>query len=201
MRITPKGGWLAVVFVLLLTVLTGCGPSKRTDFKATDITGVDFGHHLEMTDHNGVKRTLADFRGKLIVLFFGYTHCPDVCPTTLSDVASAFKLMTPDEVKQVQVLFVTVDPERDTPEMLKGYVPYFYPTFLGMYGTPAQTAAAAKEFHIYYKKHVESGPIGYLVDHTAGSYVLDRSGHLRLFQPYGQPPQDIAHDLKLLLQE
>jgi len=198
--IKSKGGWLAVAFVLLFT-LAGCGPSKRADFKATDITGADFGHHLEMTDHNGVKRTLADFRGKLVVLFFGYTHCPDVCPTTLSDMAAALKLMTPDEAKQVQVLFVTVDPERDTPEMLKEYVPYFYPTFLGLYGTPAETAAAAKEFRIFYKKHAEAGPIGYLVDHTAGSYVLDRSGRLRLFQPYGQSPPDIAHDLKLLLQE
>jgi protein SCO1/2 len=192
---------LLAMAVLLLALAAGCGPSKRADFKATDITGADFGRRLELNDQNGVRRSLADFRGKLVVLFFGYTHCPDVCPTTLSDMASAFKLMTPEESKQVQVLFVTVDPERDTPEMLKEYVPYFYPTFLGMYGTPAETAAAAKEFHIYYKKHDEPGVIGYLVDHTAGSYVLDRKGRLRLFQPYGTPPADIAHDLKLLLQE
>jgi protein SCO1/2 len=198
MRIRP---WLIAILALLLALVAGCGPSKRTDFKATDITGADFGHHLELTDHNGVKRSLSDFRGKLVVLFFGYTHCPDVCPTTLSDVASALKLMTPDDAKQVQVLFVTVDPERDTPDMLREYVPYFYPTFLGLYGTPAEVAAAAKEFRIHYSKHAESGPIGYLVDHTAGSYVLDRKGRLRLFQPYGQPAADIAHDLTLLLRE
>lgn len=186
---------------LVLSLLAACGPAKRNDFKATDITGVDFGRHLALTDHHGVHRTLADFRGKVVVLFFGYTHCPDVCPTTLSDVASALNLMTPEQAKQVQVLFVTVDPERDTPEMLSQYVPYFNPTFLGLYGTPAETAAAAKEFHVFYKRHDEAGPIGYLVDHTAGSYVLDREGRLRLFQPYAQPPADIAHDLKLLLSE
>ncbi|MDR3394914.1 MAG: SCO family protein [Parasulfuritortus sp.] len=196
-----KRSWLAAILAVFLALMAGCGPSKRTDFKATDITGADFGRHLELTDHNGVKRSLSDFRGKLVVLFFGYTHCPDVCPTTLSDVASALKLMTPDEAKQVQVLFVTVDPERDTPDMLREYVPYFYPTFLGLYGTPAEVATAAKEFRIHYSKHAESGPIGYLVDHTAGSYVLDRKGRIRLFQPYGQPSADIAHDLSLLLRE
>jgi protein SCO1/2 len=194
--------WLAATtLLLLLSLLTGCGPSKRTDFKATDITGADFGHRLELTDHNGVKRSLTDFRGKAIVLFFGYTHCPDVCPTTLSDVASALGLMAPEDAKRVQTLFVTVDPERDTPNMLKEYVPYFHPSFLGLYGTPAETVAAAKEFRIFYKKHVEPGDAGYLVDHTAGSYVFDPAGRLRLFQPYGQPPADIAHDLTLLLRE
>lgn len=196
-----SGLWPKVLFVLLLALLAGCGPSKRTDFKGTDVTDADFGHHLELTDHNGVHRTLADFRGKLVVLFFGYTHCPDVCPTTLSDMNAAFKLMTPAETKQVQVLFITVDPERDTPTVLKEYVPYFNSSFLGLYGTPEETAAAAKEFHIHYSKHAEPGIMGYLVDHSAGSYVLDREGHLRLYQPYGQPPADIAHDLKLLLQE
>lgn len=194
-------GRAALFLAALLLLLAGCGPAKRTDFQATDITGADFGRHLSLTDHNGVHRTLADFRGKVVVLFFGYTHCPEVCPTTLSDMATAFKQMTPDQARQVQVVFVTVDPERDTPQVLKQYVPYFYPTFLGLYGTPPETAAAAKEFHIYYKKEAESGAMGYLVDHTAGSYVLDRKGRLRLFQPYGQRPNAIAHDLKLLLAE
>jgi protein SCO1/2 len=186
---------------MLLSLFVACAPAKRTDFKATDITGADFGHKLELTDHNGVHRTLADFRGKVVVLFFGYTHCPDVCPTTLSDMATALKLLTPDEARQVQVLFVTVDPERDTAKMLREYVPYFYPTFLGLYGTPEETSAVAREFHIFYQKHAAPGPIGYLVDHTAGSYVFDRKGRLRLFLPYAQPPADIAHDLKLLLAE
>ncbi|MDD5364232.1 MAG: SCO family protein [Gallionellaceae bacterium] len=187
--------------LVLLASLAGCGPDKRADFKGTDITGADFGRQLSLTDHNGVKRSLADFRAKLVVLFFGYTHCPDVCPTTLSDMASAFKLMPPADAKQVQVLFVSVDPERDTPDMLKQYVPYFHPSFLGLYGTPDEIAVAAKEFRIHYRKHVEPGATDYLVDHTAGSYVLDREGRLRLFLPYAQPPADIAHDLDLLLRE
>lgn len=186
---------------LLLALATACGPAKRSDFKATDITGADFGRKLELADHNGVRRTLDDFRGKLVVLFFGYTHCPDVCPTTLADIASAFKEMKPEDVARVQVLFVSVDPERDTPDLLKQYVPYFHPSFLGMVGTPDEVAVAAQEFRIYYRKHVEPGATDYLVDHTAGSYVLDKEGRLRLFQPFAQPPAEIAHDLALLLRE
>jgi protein SCO1 len=188
-------------WLLILALLAGCGPAKRTDFRGTDISDADFGRKLELTDHNGVRRSLTDFRGKLIVLFFGYTHCPDVCPTTLSDVAAAFKKMAPEDAGKVQVLFVSVDPERDTPEMLKSYVPYFHPSFLGLYGTPEEVAAAAREFRIHYRKHVEPGASDYLVDHTAGSYVLDKSGRLRLFQPFAQPADDIAHDLTLLLRE
>lgn len=195
---TRRSFWLCI---LMLAVLAACGPRQRNDFKATDITGADFGRRLELTDHNGVKRSLADFRGKLVVLFFGYTHCPDVCPTTLSDVAAAFKQMKPEAAGQVQVLFVSVDPERDSPEMLRQYVPYFHPSFLGLHGSPEQVATAAKEFRIHYRKHVEPGASDYLVDHTAGSYVLDKAGRLRLFQPFGHPPADIAHDLKLLLEE
>lgn len=190
-----------LIGLLLLALVAACGPGKRTDFKGTDITGADFGRALALTDHNGVRRTLADFRGKLVVIFFGYTHCPDVCPTTLADVASAFKSMPPEDSAQVQVLFVSVDPERDTPDMLRQYVPYFHPSFLGLYGTPAEIAAAAKEFRVQYRKHVEPGSSDYLVDHTAGSYVLDRAGLLRLFLPYAQAPADIAHDLILLLRE
>lgn len=193
--------WLLPAFLLVFSLLGACAPAKRADFKATDITGADFGHHLELTDHNGVRRTLEDFRGKAVVLFFGYTHCPEVCPTTLSDMAKAMRLLKPEEAKQVQVLFVTVDPERDTPKILRQYVPFFDPSFLGLYGTPDETAAVAKAFHIYYAKHREPGEKGYLVDHTAGSYVFDRKGRLRLFQPYAQSPADIAHDLHLLLQE
>lgn len=194
--------WLRALAVLLtLALASACGPAKRTDFKATDITGADFGKQLALTDHNGVKRTLEDFKGKLVVLFFGYTHCPDVCPTTLADVAAALKTMPPADAERVQALFVSVDPERDTAGMLKQFVPYFHPSFLGLLGTPDEVALAAKEFRIQYRKHVEPGASDYLVDHTAGSYVLDTKGRLRLFQPYAQPPADIAHDLSLLLHE
>jgi protein SCO1/2 len=185
----------------LLFFLAACSPAPKPEYKGTDISGADFGRQLNLTDHNGVRRSLADFRGKLIVLFFGYTHCPDVCPTTLADVARALAELGPDQAARVQVLFVSVDPERDTPAMLKAYVPYFHPAFLGLHGSPEEVAAAAKEFRIVYRRHVEAGASGYLVDHTAGSYVLDGKGRLRLFLPFAQPAPDIAHDLRLLLAE
>lgn len=190
--------WLLLLAALFF--VAGCGqPTPKPEYRSTDITGVDFGRRLELTDHNGVRRSLADFRGKLVVLFFGYTHCPDVCPTTLSDMAQALRLLTPEEAARVQVLFVTVDPERDTPDMLKAYVPYFHPDFLGLLGTAEEVARAAKEFRITYRKHTEPGATDYLVDHTAGSYVLDGDGRLRLFLPFAHSPTDIAHDLKTLM--
>ncbi len=189
-----------LVLVLLAALLAGCGNKEApVEYKGTDITGADFGRRLELTDHNGRHVTLDTFRGKLVVLFFGYTHCPDVCPTTLSDMSQALKLMGPEAASQVQVLFASVDPERDTPETLKAYVPYFNESFLGLYGTPEEVAKAAAEFKVMYRKHVEPGATGYLVDHSAGSYVLDKSGHLRLYLPFAHPPQDIAHDLNTLL--
>lgn len=188
--------WLAALALLLLAA---CGKSPEVVYKATDITGADFGRHLALTDFDGRKVTLETFKGKAVVLFFGYTHCPDVCPTTLSDVAQAMKLMSPEDAARVQAVFVSVDPERDLPADLKAYVTYFHPAFLGLTGTAEEIAAAAKEFKVVYRKHVEPGASGYLVDHTAGSYVLDPQGRLRLFQPYAQPSADIAHDLTALL--
>lgn len=193
----PRRAFLAALATLL--GLSACAPGPQADFKGTDITGAEFGGALALTDHHGRPRTLTDFRGKLVVLFFGYTHCPDVCPTTLSDMAAALKRLPPEQATRVQVLFVTVDPERDTAELLRDYVPYFHPDFLGLRGSPAETLAAAKAFRIHYRKHVEPGATDYLIDHTAGSYVLDAEGRLRLFQPFAQPPEDLAHDLALLL--
>jgi protein SCO1/2 len=186
---------------LLLFVLAACGraPAPAPEFHGTDITGAEFGKQIAMNDFNGRPVTLESFRGKWVVLLFGYTHCPDVCPTTLSDLASALKLMPADEVKQVQVLFVTVDPERDTADMLKNYVPYFDPSFLGLIGTPEQVAQAAKEFRVVYRKHQEAGTSEYLVDHSAGSYVLDGHGRMRLFLPFGESPQDVSQDLMTLM--
>ena len=182
---------------LLALGLAGCG-APAPEFKGSDITGAGFGKRLALTDHNGRPVTLETFRGKLVVLFFGYTHCPDVCPTTLSDMAQALKLVPPAVAGKVQVLFVSVDPERDTPETLKAYVPYFHPAFLGLYGTPEEVAKAATEFKVAFRKHVEPGATGYLVDHSAGSYVLDEKGRLRLYLPFAHPPADIAHDLSTL---
>jgi protein SCO1/2 len=193
--------WHRLVLLLIAFSLAACTPQPGPDFKGTDIHDADFGRALSLTDHNGVRRDLASFRGKILVLFFGYTHCPDVCPTTLSDVAAALRQLSPAEAAQVQVLFVSVDPERDTPDMLKQYVPYFHPDFLGLHGTPEEVASAAREFRIVYRKHVEEGATSYLVDHTAGSYLLDRQGKLRLFLPFAQPAPDIAHDIRLLLAE
>lgn len=187
--------WLVVCLLLL----SACGKDVSVDYRGTDITGADFGKRFELIDHNGRTRTLADFKGKLVVLFFGYTHCPDVCPTTLSDTAAALKLLSPDEAARIQVLFVTVDPARDSPAMLQQYVPYFHPSFLGLWGTPDQVAKAANEFRVFYRKHQEPGVNGYAIDHTAGSYVLDAAGRLRLLLPFALPAEDMAHDLRQLL--
>jgi len=189
--------WLLAATLLLCWA--GCDQPKQPAYSGSDITGANFGLRLALTDHNGRAVTLDTFRGKLVVLFFGYTHCPDVCPTTLTDMAEAFKLMPKGAPERVQVLFVTVDPERDTPEVLKAYVPYFHPTFLGLHGSQEQVAQAAKDFRIVYRKHVEPGASGYLVDHSAGSYVLDSHGRMRLYLPFGHTPQDIANDLLALL--
>ena len=174
-----------------------CSP-QAPKFRSTDITGADFGKELALTGHDGKPRTLADFRGKAVVLFFGYTHCPDVCPTTLADMAGVMKKLGKD-ADRVQVLFVTVDPERDTPAVLSQYVPAFDPRFLGLYGDLAATQRAAKEFKIFFEKRPGSAPGAYTVDHSAQSYVLDPQGRLRLFVRQERIADDLADDLRVLL--
>ncbi|HEX9674181.1 MAG TPA: SCO family protein [Burkholderiales bacterium] len=178
--------------------LGGCGDRPEAlKFKLTDISGVDFGKALNLTDHNGKPRTLADFRGKVVTVFFGFTHCPDVCPTTLAELALVVKELGPD-ASRVQVLFVTVDPERDTQQVLKQYVPSFNPGFIGLYGDAGATARAAKEFKVYFQKQpVKDG--NYSVDHFAGTYILDREGRLRLFAQYGAGAPALLHDIRILL--
>jgi protein SCO1/2 len=190
--------WLAAACVLASFSLAGCQPAPHASFHATDITGAAFARDFRLTDHNGRIRTLANFRGKIVAMFFGYTHCPDVCPTTLSDFAAALKLMGP-QAKQVQVIFVTLDPQRDTPEMLKLFVPAFNPTFLGMYTDVQSLKKLAKEYKVVYQKTSVKGPDDYLIDHSAGTYVYDQQGRLRLLMPYGSSPDSIAQDLKTLL--
>ncbi len=192
--------WL--VFAALIAALTACGrteaPPPEPEFLATDITGAPWGRDFRLTDHTGKVRTLADFRGKVVALFFGYTHCPDVCPTTLSDFAMAIRELGADGAR-VQVLFVTVDPERDTPELLARYVPSFNPTFLGMYADANALAELAREFKVIYQKSSVKGPADYLIDHSAGTYVFDPQGRLRLHIAYGTGPAAIAQDLRVLL--
>lgn len=182
---------------LLAVALTACdgGPPK---FKGTDITGVDYGRSLELTDHNGKLRRLEDFRGKAVVVFFGFTRCPDVCPTTLADAAQAMKQLGPD-ADRVQVLLVTVDPERDTRQVLADYVTAFDPRFLGMHGDLEATRRAAKEFKVYFEKRPGKAPDDYSIDHSAQSYVIDPQGRLRLFVRHERIAEDLAHDLRVLL--
>jgi protein SCO1/2 len=161
------------------------------------VTGAGFGTELNLTDHNGKPRTLADFRGKVVAVFFGFTHCPDVCPTTLAEMAQVMKDLGAD-ADRLQVLFVTVDPERDTQKLLAQYVPSFHPGFIGLYGDRDAPARAAKEFKIYYNRQpARSG--SYSVDHSAGTFILDREGRLRLYAQYGQGPAALLHDIRLLL--
>jgi protein SCO1 len=182
---------------LVLLAAVSCG-GDQPKFRSTDITGVDYGRELALTDHTGRPRTLEDFRGKAVVLFFGFTHCPDVCPTTLADTARALKTLGP-QAERVQVLMVTVDPERDTPELLGKYVTSFDPRFLGLRGDPAATQRAAKEFKIYFEKR-KAGDT-YSVDHSAQSYVLDPQGRLRLLVRQDRIAEDLPPDLRTLLKE
>jgi protein SCO1/2 len=189
-----------LAFLMFSVLLAGCDKvnNRPVAFKNTDLTGLDYARDFALTDHNGKPRTLADFKGKVVVMFFGYTQCPDVCPTTMAEMANVVKELGPAG-KDVQVLFVTVDPERDTKELLASYVPAFNPTFLGLYGDAAATARTAKEFKVYYAKVPGSTPENYSMDHTAGSYVFDRNGKLRLFLRHGQGAASIVPDLRQLL--
>jgi len=190
-----------LVCVLTLSACDNKGvPLPKTAFANTDITGLDYGKDFSLTDHNGKPRTIADFRGKLVFVFFGYTHCPDICPTTLSDMAGIMKSLGSDADK-LQVLFITLDPERDTPEVMAGYVPAFHSGFLGLYGDRSATEKVARDFKIFQQR--VPGPDGksYTIDHTAASYVFDTRGHLRLFVRHGQNGAPLLNDLKLLLSE
>jgi len=181
------------------SILAGCHPGQPS-FQSTDITGADFGKTFALTDHNGKPRTLEDFRGEVVVMFFGFTHCPDVCPTTLAELAGAVRKLGPAGQK-VQVLLVTVDPERDTPELLAKYVTAFNPKFLALRGNADETARVAKEFKVIYQKVAGPRPEDYAMDHSAGSYIFDQQGRLRLYVGYGRGADVFAHDIELLLKQ
>jgi protein SCO1 len=177
--------------------LAACKESKPS-FNAIDISGADYAKGFTLPDADGKMRTLADFKGKVVAMFFGYTQCPDVCPTTMAELVEARKLLGPDGDK-VQVVFVTLDPERDTPAVLKAYVSNFDPSFVALVPTPAQLEQVARDYKVYYKKAEGTTPTSYTMDHSAATYIYDREGQLRLYARYGSGPQVLAADIKKLL--
>lgn len=188
--------FLPSLVLSLALLLSGCSESSR--FVSTDLSAVEWGKDFSLTDHTGQVRRLADFRGKAVVLFFGYTQCPDVCPTTLVTMRDAMALLGED-AQRVQVLFVTLDPARDTPQLLAQYLPNFHPSFLGLLGDDNAIAALAKDFKVFYVKQPGSTPGSYSIDHSTSSYAYDPQGRLRLLLRHGEAPANIAADLKLLL--
>jgi len=184
-----------IVFPLLTALLAACSPPT---FNNVDVTGADFARDFALTDHTGARRALADYRGKVVAVFFGYTQCPDICPTTLADLAQVKKRLGADG-DRLQVIFITVDPERDTREVLAQYVPGFDPSFVGLYGNSEETARTAKEFKVFFQKSAGKTPTSYTIDHTAGTFVFDKEGRLRLFLKHGGGIDPIVADLKKLL--
>jgi protein SCO1/2 len=187
---------------LAALALAGCQKAgvDKPAFKGVDLTGAEYARTLNLTDQDGRARSLADFKGKVLVVFFGYTQCPDVCPTTMAEVAEVKKSLGADGDK-VQGIFVTVDPQRDTAQLLKAYLNSFDPTFVGLRGSEEQTQAAAKEFKVFYAKAPGKTPDSYTMDHTAASFIFDTEGRVRVYARYGAGAQPLADDIKLLLAE
>ncbi len=177
--------------------LTACS-ADRPQFKSIDVTGANYAQGFTLTDHNGQTRSLSAFKGKVVVVFFGYTQCPDVCPTSMTELTEVKRLLGADADK-LQGVFVTVDPVRDTAELLKAYMANFDPSFVAFVPTEEELVKVAKDFKIYYKKVEGKTPTSYTMDHSAGSYVYDTQGRLRLYSRYGSGPQVLAQDIQLLL--
>ena len=196
--------WLIALCCGLLLLVAACD-SGRPQFRHTDVTGADYARDFALTDHHGKQVTLADYRGRVVTVFFGFTQCPDVCPTALAEMRAVVEKLGPDGSK-LQVLFITVDPERDTQALLAQYVPAFNPAFVGLYGDAGTTAKVAKDFKVFYQKVPGKTAGSYTVDHSAGTYVFDPQGKLRLFvrpPPSGEPASTTADrligDIRLLL--
>jgi len=171
----------------------------KAKFEYTDITGVEIGGDFQLTDHNAHPRSLSDFRGKVVAVFFGFTHCPDVCPTTLAELAQTVKRLGASG-DEVQILFITVDPARDTQKVLAQYVTAFDPRFLGLYGDPATTAKAAAAYKVFFAPQPPNASGNYTVDHSAAIFVIDRRGRPRLVMGAGRTVSGMVHDIELLLQ-
>lgn len=178
-------------------LFSACTPEKP-QFKSIDLTGADYAQGFTLADHNGQVRTLKDFAGKVVVVFFGFTQCPDVCPTSMAELAQVKQLLGSDGGK-LQAIFITVDPERDTPELLKAYMGNFDPTFVALRPTMDQLPQVAKDFKVYYKKVDGKTPGSYTMDHSAGSYIFDSKGRVRLYNRYGSGAEGLASDIRLLL--
>ena len=188
--------------ITLATAIFAACTEKKLEFKSVDITGADYAKDFSadgtMLDHNGTPRSIKDFAGKIVVVFFGFVQCPDVCPTTMAELAEVKKLLGKDSDK-LQALLITIDPERDTLPVLKGYMVNFDPTFLALRTTPEKLAIVAKDFKTYYKKAPGRTDTSYSMDHSAGSFVYDTTGKVRLYTRYGSGPEALASDIKLLL--
>lgn len=187
-----------VAWSMVIICLAGCGNAAKPTFLSTDITGANFGSDFKLTDHTGVIRSLADFRSKVVVLFFGYTHCPDMCPATMGELAAAMQKLGKDAAR-VQVLFVTVDPERDTPAQLKQYLSAFNPAFLGLSGDAQATKDIANEFKVVYQKQTGQSPDHHAMDHSTGTYIFDTKGRIRLYANNGTGSDVFAQDIAELL--
>ena len=191
--------WLKAIFLCFFgVILAACSPDKP-QFKSIDLTGADYAKDFSLSDQNGQTRTIKDFAGKVVVVFFGFTQCPDVCPTSMTELAGIKKSLGADADK-LQAIFISVDPERDTPEILKAYMANFDPTFLALRPSLEQLPAMAKDFKIYYKKVDGKTPTSYSMDHSAGHYVYDTQGRLRLYNRYGSGAEGLTQDIRLLLQ-
>ena len=179
--------------------LAACAPDKP-QFKSIDLTGADYAKDFSLPDQNGKTRSIKDFAGKVVVVFFGFTQCPDVCPTSMADLAGIKKSLGADGDK-LQGVFISVDPERDTPEILKAYMGNFDPTFLALRPNAEQLSIVAKDFKIYYKKVEGRTATSYSMDHSAGNYIYDTQGRLRLYNRYGSGAEGLLSDIRLLLKD
>jgi len=187
-----------VLLFLILICLVSCQNSNQQTFVGTDISSVRMDTAFSLKDFNGRIRTLEDFKGKVVVLFFGFTHCPDICPTTLTDLKKTMVLLK-DKASAVQVIFITLDPARDTEEVLKKFIPTFNSSFLGLTGTESDIDKVANQLKIFNKKVNDGSKAGYTIDHSAGLYVIDKKGSVKLHISNGQKPEDLASDLAKLI--
>ena len=190
--------FLIVLCFSLMLIACSDRQSEQARFNGVDVSNAGYAKDFDLIDHLGEPRHLADYKGKLVLVFFGYTHCPDVCPTTLTDMAKVMKLLGAQREK-VQVLFITLDPERDTRDVLAKFVPSFDATFVGLYGSSDQIDKVANDFKVFHERKNTAGAESYSIDHSAGTYVYDQAGKLRLYFKYGQKPHEIANDLKMLM--